>query len=420
MSFAERPRKGSLGMKVRAISQTTLLGLIYFTFATSACSPFDAHIEGPTSDAEQSQSLPSSQPPPSNSETSKTPTIPTSPPEPTPIPPPAPSPTPPPPPQPTCQAPKMEINGECLAELVIHMDPKGDDQKNGLTDKKPILSVTRAQEVIKELEPTIPVTILIQPGTYEEQAVLWKYFKSGQSISFKAAESSQKPVFDGCPSGPPCKSLNWFASRIAPGEDTNFHFINLHIKNYRYAISINSNRNKPERRSSNNLIEGCIFERIGNVFDRTISPSTGAIVLVNSIRNTIRKNSFVNVTNTTKPNLLHSIYLAHQSSENLIEENRFEGTNPDPVRIRDSSNYNLVRKNYFGLSSRHVFSDWYCDKETRTDCTKSTAECPSYGNVIEGNYRSNNPDYRVSAIYQDDVSRYCDPIPPGEKRLTAK
>ncbi|WP_407352131.1 hypothetical protein [Luteimonas sp. R10] len=65
--------------------------------------------------------------------------------------------------------------------------------------------------------------------------------------------------------------------------------------------------------------------------------------------------------------------------------------NGDPIRIRDASDFNKILDNrFFDTGAGAYYSDWYCIHD-RSDCTKSTPECPSIGN--EFRYNELNGDY---------------------------
>jgi len=107
---------------------------------------------------------------------------------------------------------------------------------------------------------------------------------------------------------------------------------------------------------------------------------------VNSDDNVIASNRFVRIVNLEACARLHSIYIAHGSTGNVIEDNVFEDACGDAVRFRDGSHSNLVRGNTFiDAWAQAPISDWYCDREMRADCTKPTPECPSLNNVLDNN-----------------------------------
>jgi hypothetical protein len=92
----------------------------------------------------------------------------------------------------------------------------------------------------------------------------------------------------------------------------------------------------------------------------------------------IKNNRFIHIKNRERCLLLHSIYVAHDSTKNVIEGNIFEDSCGDAIRFRDGSSANLVKDNIFiDAWDKAPVSDWYCDRDRRDDCTKATGECPS-------------------------------------------
>jgi hypothetical protein len=161
---------------------------------------------------------------------------------------------------------------------------------------------------------------------------------------------------------------------------------------------------------------------IGNVFNPALDPTTAAVRLVNSDDNEIANNHFVNIINTVDAGLLHALYIAHMSDRNRILRNRFENNAGDPVRLRDFSNGNLINENRFikaGITA--AYTDWYCDHEVRTDCTKPDPECPSWDsevrdNIFDGTYACDVlPAWH---LFQDDETAGCSPPTSSSRRLS--
>src|SRR5690606_29032191 len=116
-----------------------------------------------------------------------------------------------------------------------------------------------------------------------------------------------------------------------------------------------------------------------------------AIRFVNSKENLIENNDFVDIINIDREGALHALYVAHYSDSNRIDNNRFVNNTGDAVRVRDFSNGNVVTRNRFEKAgSGGAYSEWYCDFDARTDCTKATPECPSWENVFKDNLIGTN------------------------------
>ncbi len=148
---------------------------------------------------------------------------------------------------------------------------------------------------------------------------------------------------------------------------------------------MNGDRGSPNTSNSENVIRNDILRNIGQIAFPSGKPSTAVIRLVNSKHNQIVNNRFINIQNLTGCSALHSIYMAHYSSNNLIEGNTFESGCGATVKARDASNSNIIRDNRFVGQADTLFLDSYCDKDKREDCTKATAECPSWGNQVQNN-----------------------------------
>ncbi len=264
--------------------------------------------------------------------------------------------------------------------LKIYLNPIGSDENDGLSLDSPVLTLVKAQSIAKKLITTRDknVEILIAPGTYYGQRVEWSFSMPYHTVAFKPLDKDASlPIFDGFNS-----SLNRnisLAIKIttrAKGEKTNIHIKNLVFQNYKGTISFSGNREKLQSSSSYNTIEGCYFKNTG-------IEAYSVIGIVNSSHNKIVDNHFENILNNP---LLHAIYIAHNSSRNIISHNSFNNCDGDPIRVRDNSNYNIISDNTFTeCGYQAAVSEWFCDKDAISYCTKTSAECPSHNNLVSNN-----------------------------------
>ncbi|MBO6938492.1 MAG: hypothetical protein JJ863_26230 [Deltaproteobacteria bacterium] len=300
------------------------------------------------------------------------------------------------------------------------LDPAGDDAAEGTADA-PLATLEEVEERLVDDPPTCDVEVWIAPGVYREQRVDWSFTMPDHTITFRAADRMDRPVFDGCASGGSCAGGTFFILRHSAGEETNLHFWYLHVRNYQTAISFNGARNEEPTSNGSNRIFGCYFERIGNVFDSSLDPSTACVRLVNSDDNEIANNHFVDVVNTRSGGLIHAIYVAHMSDRNTIRANRFLRSSGDPVRVRDYSNGNVITDNRFIRVGTHAgYTDWYCDHDARDDCTKPTAECPSWDNQFRDNLLDGTwacDPLATFHYFQDDATTGCAPPRADARRL---
>jgi hypothetical protein len=274
--------------------------------------------------------------------------------------------------------------GALAKELVIYLDPQGSDTADGLSAERPVASLQKAvriAELVVDKEVS-RIRIRIASGEYKRQAAKARGSIGGREIGLIAADSTQlRPRFDGDGRGG-----TWFDLKSASGKPSHYTIAGLEIINYATAINFAGDRNSTELFNGENEVRDNLFTNIGEIARVGSLPSTAVIRLVNSDHNVIKGNHFFHIKNTARCALLHSVYVAHDSTANVIEGNVFEDTCGDAVRFRDGSHSNLVKDNTFiDAWDKAPVSDWYCDRERRSDCTKKSGECPSMNNVLENN-----------------------------------
>lgn len=305
-------------------------------------------------------------------------------------------------------------------DLVIHMTPSGSDDRDGATPATAVLSLDKALKIAASIiDPKIQsVKIAVASGVYRGQTVTTKGILGGRDLIIAADDpTAGRPKFDG-----DGKGGTWLILQNSSGQPTHFKIIGLEITNYITAISLNGNRNNKQSSNSNNEIRNNVFNNIGQISQPALEPSTAAIRLVNSDNNLITQNKFINIRNLEKCGLLHAIYVAHDSTDNTISENTFQDSCGDAIRFRDRSNNNVVSNNTFTDSwNKAPVSDWYCDATKRNDCTKSSGECPSMNNILEGN-RVVSVKLKPTDIFQafgTDTTGSC-PAKADDKRVVIK
>src|SRR5699024_6694890 len=233
-------------------------------------------------------------------------------------------------------------------KLILWVAPNGSDSQDGSTQAKAVKTLKRVHELLVAASPKADVEVRISPGRYRGQKVTWTFYVPDHTITFtRLPGETDRPIFDGCLSSTNCPGGTWFILSHSAGKKTGLVFNYLRIENYQTAISFNGNRNSEAKSNGGNRIFGCYFDRIGNVFNTALAPSTAAVRLVNSDDNEIINNHFVNIINTRSPVSLHAIYAAHMSDRNQILRNRFENNAGDAVRFRDYSNVNVITGNRF-------------------------------------------------------------------------
>lgn len=258
--------------------------------------------------------------------------------------------------------------------IQIHISPTEIDRIQSYSSLQQAID----QSVELATTGTSSIKFLIHEGTYNQQAAVLRP-KVGVHYEFTSASSPGKlPEFDG-----DMKQLTWLRILSTNGSESSVNINNLRIRNYITAISIEGDREDPDKYNAKNKISKMRFENIGQM-SSGLPPSTAVIRLVNSRNNEISDNDFVNIKNIESCGLLHSVYLAHHSSDNSIQRNKFTNLCGSPIRVRDDSNNNRAEQNKFTNVQRDQLMDqWFCDKNLRNDCTKNRPELRSHSNLFD-------------------------------------
>ncbi len=266
-------------------------------------------------------------------------------------------------------------------EITIFVSPSGSDARKGGNVADSVASIGRAVRLAEVAPPrTDRVKIVCLPGTYLAQRVETAGNPNQVPILI-TSEDGGHAVFDGNGEGG-----TWMVLRQSGGNPANIIIDGIVVRNYVTAISMTGDRNNSSRWAGGIEIRNNKFSHIGDIARIGAKPSTAAIRLVNADRNVIVGNEFVHIRNDKACALLHAIYVAHGSTNNLIEGNAFIDSCGDAIRFRDGSDNNIVRDNIFtdAWASSPV-SDWFCNQDRRGDCTKGSGECPSLNNLLEAN-----------------------------------
>src|SRR4051794_17166122 len=68
--------------------------------------------------------------------------------------------------------------------FTVYLSPTGNDSADGLSAATAILSLQRAEAVLKAAQPSTDVEVRIAPGTYQEDPMKWHTYVPGHTISF--------------------------------------------------------------------------------------------------------------------------------------------------------------------------------------------------------------------------------------------
>jgi len=252
--------------------------------------------------------------------------------------------------------------------LVLHVGDAGDEF--------PTLSAAlKGLEKERRLAESLDVVIRIEKGTHYDRDLVFRPPSWLSSLDLVGV--GEETIMDGQDNSEPFLRIVGVS-----GQPTHVRISNLVIRRYRTAIELYGSREIQSASNSYNSIEHVSFEDLGSRGEGL--PSTAVVLLVNSSYNFIRDNTFKDIYNTRGCGAIHSLYIAHFSSNNIVERNHFEQRCGDPIRLRDSANDNEFRDNTFERAAQNAwFTEWFCDSQIRSNCTKQTPECPPKNNIFE-------------------------------------
>jgi len=280
-----------------------------------------------------------------------------------------------------------------LRVFLAPVENGGDDGNAGTDRDHPIATLRRALAIVASAMPATDTEVLMAPGIYYNQDIVWTYTNPAHAITFKPLEAGSTVVFDGCANGSsdyandcPDHTANgdadghFFLLGSHPAGDTNLRFEHLEIRHYRNGIRFTNGA------SAQNRIAYCYFHHIGNGWAPNLSyaaaPGFGAVRSRNSSYNEFLGNRFFHIENVPGDcevcaGHMHSYYLADSSDHNTFDDETHEYVSGGPVRFRNYSNHNVVRNSTFiaGGLDKGAVSDFYSE----------TAECPCYDIQLQDN-----------------------------------
>lgn len=260
-------------------------------------------------------------------------------------------------------------------ELSIYVSPTGDDSAPGTAESRPLKTLGKALASYQSDCNSRATRIVLAGGNYgNEQATL-----RSAPCPLLISSAGSPAIFDGRGDG------QWLTLALAGAKQVDVTITGMNITNYQSAISINGNRNDPEAWVGGIKIVKNRFFRIGSFRDDQ-PPATAAVRLVNARSVLIEGNEFETIRNVKHCGGLHSVYIAHRSSDNRVVGNSFIDGCGETIKVRDASNNNVVEKNRFERQEGSaLFLDSYCDASAGAECTKAEPECPSWDNVFREN-----------------------------------
>jgi hypothetical protein len=278
--------------------------------------------------------------------------------------------------------------------VTLYVSPAGNDSNSGTSTASPLASLAGAQSKI-----VIPMTkdyrIYVRGGTYHGHATRWWKTNANRRIHILAFPG-ETPIFDGNLSGETkSRRARFFDLDPVTGSPvTNITLSGLSVRNYvHHGIRLGTTKGVPNtcNRILGNQVDNigdawgeCHDVGSGNVINATgcvglpnptnnadiaagdlsceCAPGTclckgyGALDLVSSSKNVLSRNVSRDLINHADTRgLIHGVYAAHASTDNLIQENYIRNCRGTPIKFRDASSNNHVIANYVESSGEGYF-----------------------------------------------------------------
>lgn len=296
--------------------------------------------------------------------------------------------------------------------VTMYVSPQGKDGASGTSAAQALPTLEAAlAKGLAGAGPAKRLQVRVLPGTYRGQTLeIEPTGRAMPAIEIVRDQDNTRPVFDGGGSG-----ATWLQVQARRAPMGRIKVFGLEVTGYSTAVSLNGSRDKADLFVSEVDLRNNVFRSIGQIAPSQTQPSTAAVRLVNADRVDIVNNRFIEIRNRQKCGLIHAVYVAHGSTNNRIEDNEFEDSCGDAIRLRDASSDNrIVNNTFIDAWNESPITDWYCDSSGREDCTKKTPECPSLGNEIAGNQikvrTAKKPE--PTKTWGADATSVC-PLPPG-------
>jgi hypothetical protein len=282
----------------------------------------------------------------------------------------------------------------------VYLDPGGSDVADGRTPGTAVKTLNRAQAILTAAAPESEVEVRIGQGRYVAPQVTWRFYVPGHRVSFLPADYEEgdgigdiagRPVFESDGS-----AGYWFTARLPtghPGGATNLRFVYLQVEDYssgglQFYGGIKTNEDgisvPATEGVDGNAVYGMMFRDLGSAHNPA-SVGYGGINTWNSSGNRIENSHFVANENAgADAGLIHGIYFAHYSQNNVVRGNRFERISGGPMRTRDDSNGNDFGNRFIRAGTAY-YSEWFCDSECVADNPGHARECASHANLFHEN-----------------------------------
>lgn len=227
----------------------------------------------------------------------------------------------------------------------IYLAPDGSDAGDGTRDD-PFATLRQANAHLEVLQPTTPVSVHLQPGTYLETGTRWTYVPV-RALTIGADHGVA--TFSG---------QNAFADyvlKINPA--ANRASINLRMSNLRFTAATNGLQLKSLQNAE---LSNLRFDHLGTRFSPT-GTGYAALSIQNVSQVTVNSPTFSNLVNSPDQlALIHAIYAANDADQVTVNDPDISRVSGDPLRFRNGSDsFHIHGGTIRNAGEFTAFSEWF-------------------------------------------------------------
>jgi len=284
------------------------------------------------------------------------------------------------------------ISQTLVTPQVLYVAPGGNDASAGAI-ATPLATLAGAHAKIVAASPASGLSsdwlVYVRGGTYRGQHVWWTRTAADHRIQIRAF-AGETPIFDGVLAGDTLsKRSRFFDLEASSVVATNLTIDGLSIQNYvqhgiRLGVSgsqsdtaaaaplcnVITNNHLANIGDTNGFCSGGVIDATGCVASGNPADLScecipanlcackgyGALDIAGSSKNVVARNTVVDLVNSpATQGLIHAVYTAHASTENLIQENYIANVSGQPIKFRNKCSNNTVRANYIERASTSAF-----------------------------------------------------------------
>lgn len=240
--------------------------------------------------------------------------------------------------------------------LHLYITPNGSDSNDGLTEATALASIDGASKLLVASPFAGNVTVHIAEGEYfVPENAYWHYSNPGCMVYIEGA-GQDKTVFY----GPLEKDVTFLQVSSCNNTSLSFKNFTVRLFRNGIIMRCSSDGSVVTNEGVVGWFENLTFTELGGYYTRCDSAAVAGIQFLGSSNNTIKNCTFNGLRDYNTGNNIHGVYISTFSSNNIIQGCLFEDIRPDPVRIRRASSNNVIEYCSFRNTGVIAYvSDWH-------------------------------------------------------------